>query len=85
MRDGITYPFLYFNGWSMGAQKHLQARKSEKFSLLNKLHILQCMGKIFCVEFQRVPLKLHTKYRTETLKVTIVIQYEFGIALQNSE
>ena len=26
------------------------------------------MGKIFCVEFQRVPLKFHTKYLTHTLK-----------------
>ena len=30
------------------------------YSLLNKLHIYQCMDKIFCVEFQRVPLKFHT-------------------------
>ena len=26
------------------------------------------MGQIFCVEFQRVPLKFHTKYLTHTLK-----------------
>ena len=25
-----------------------------KFSPVNKIHIFQCMGKIFCVEFQRV-------------------------------
>ena len=25
-----------------------------------------CMGKIFCVEFQRYPLKFHTKYLTHT-------------------
>ena len=30
--------------------------------------IFQCMGKIFCVEFQRYPLKFHTKYLTHTLK-----------------
>ena len=30
--------------------------------------IFQCMGKIFCVEFQRFPLKFHTKYLTHTLK-----------------
>ena len=35
-----------------------------KSSLLNKLHIFQCMGKIFWVEFQRAPLKFHTKYLT---------------------
>ena len=44
-----------------------------KSSLLNKLHIFQCMGKIFCVELQRVPLKFHTKYLTHTLKDTIFI------------
>ena len=38
------------------------------------MHIFQCMGKIFCVEFQRVPLKFHTKYLTQTLKDTILIQ-----------
>ena len=39
-----------------------------KMSKLHKNHIFQCMGKIFCVEFQRVPLKFHTKYLTHTLK-----------------
>ena len=39
-----------------------------KISKLHKNHIFQCMGKIFCVEFQRVPLKFHTKYHTHTLK-----------------
>ena len=32
-----------------------------KISMLYKNHIFQCMGKIFFVEFQRVPLKCHTK------------------------
>ena len=39
-----------------------------KISMLYKKHIFQCMGKICCVEFQRVPLKFHTKYLTHTLK-----------------
>ena len=39
-----------------------------KISMLYKNHIFQCMGKIFCVAFQRVPLKFHTKYLTHTLK-----------------
>ena len=34
------------------------------FSLLNKNGLFQCMGKIFSVEFQRSPLKFHTKYLT---------------------
>ena len=33
-----------------------------KFRHLYKIHILQCMDKIFHVEFQRVSLKFHTKY-----------------------
>ena len=45
------------------------------FSVVNKIHIFQCMGKIFCVEFQRVPLKFHTKYLTHTLKDMIFIQH----------
>ena len=34
-----------------------------KISMLYKNHIFQCMSMIFCVEFQRVPLKFHTKYQ----------------------
>ena len=45
-----------------------------RFLPANKLHIFQCMGKIFCVEFQRVPLKFHTKCLTHTLKDAIFIQ-----------
>ena len=48
-----------------------------KISPVNKIHIFQCMGKIFCVEFQRYPLKFHTKYLTHTLKDTIL--YNIGI------
>ena len=38
-----------------------------ELSTLYKNHIFQCMGKIFCVEFQRYHLKFHTKYLTLTL------------------
>ena len=37
-------------------------------SMLYKNHMYQGMDKIFCVEFQRVPLKFHTKYLAHTLK-----------------
>ena len=37
-------------------------------SPLHEIHIFQYMRKIFCVEFQRVSLKFHTKYLTLTLK-----------------
>ena len=46
-----------------------------KYSPVNKIHIFQCMGEIFCVEFQRYPLKFHTKYLTHTLKDRIFIQH----------
>ena len=46
-----------------------------KYSPVNKIHIFQCMGEIFCVEFQRYPLKFHTKYLTHTLKDTIFKQH----------
>ena len=45
-----------------------------KISMLYKNHIFQCVGKIFCVEFQREPLKFHTKYLTHTLKDVDFIQ-----------
>ena len=46
-----------------------------KFSPVNKIHIFQSMDKIFCMEFQRVPLKFHTKYLTHTLKDMSFIEY----------
>ena len=45
-----------------------------KISILYKNEIFQCMGKIFCVEFQRFPLKFHTKYLIHTLKDDDFIQ-----------
>ena len=44
-----------------------------KLSPANKIYI--CMGMIFCVEFQRYPLKFHTKYHTHTLKDMIFIEH----------
>ena len=46
-----------------------------KFSPVNKIHIFQCMGMIFCVEFQRYPLKFHSKYLTHTLKDVTFMQH----------
>ena len=40
-----------------------------------KLVIFQCMDKIFCVKFQRNPLKIHSKYLSHTWKETFFIQY----------
>ena len=55
-------------------QKGLNLRPL-KFSHVNKMHIFQWMAKIFCVEFQRGPLKFHAKYLSHTLKDVIFIQH----------
>ena len=63
--SGIT--FLWPGGRFKNAYELLNLR-ALKILMLFISHIFQCMGKIFCVEFQRVPLKFHTKYHTHTLK-----------------
>ena len=49
-------------------------QRSLKIAMLYKNHIIQCMGKIFYVEFQRVHLKLHTKFLSHTVKGVDLIQ-----------
>ena len=49
--------------------------KCWNFLLLNRIHIFQCMGKIFCGEFQSEPLKFHTKYLSRTSKDMIFIKH----------
>ena len=83
----ITYLkiYLYLPGkgghldvrWGGGFKNTYELLKLRalKFSYMNKIHIFQCIGKIFCVEFQRYPLKFHTKYLTRTLKDMIFIQH----------
>ena len=64
--------------WPGGRFKNtyeLWNQRALKFSYVNKIHIFQCMGKIFCVEFQRYPLKFHTKYLTHALKDMIFMQF----------
>ena len=49
-----------------------------KISVMYKNCIFQCMGKIFCVEFQMCPLKFHAKFLTHTLKdVYFVCRWKF--------
>ena len=76
-----TGPIQYFSAWwALLAWGHFKKAnellnlRTLKFSHVNKMHIFQCMVKIFCVEFQREPLKFHTKYLTHTLKDAIFIQ-----------
>ena len=52
----------------LGSFQKLLNLRALKFSPVDKIYIFQCMCKIFCVEFQRYPLKIRTKYLTHTLK-----------------
>ena len=53
-----------------------------KISMLFENRIFQYMGKIFCVEFQGVPLKFPIKYLTHTLKdVDFVRRWTFKSSL----
>ena len=65
MQYGITRPQ---NTERFKNADELSNLRTLKISMLYKNHTFQCMGKIFCVEFQMVPLKFHTKYLTYTLK-----------------
>ena len=47
-----------------------------KFSFRNKLHIIQCMGKVLCVEVQSVSLRFLTNYLILTLKDTILYNWK---------
>ena len=73
---------ITFGGRFKNAYELLNLRALE-ISMLFKDHIFQCMGKIFCVEFQRVSLKFHTKYLTQTLKdVDFIHRGKFNLDLR---
>ena len=78
MTDDVNVHTMTSLWWLGGRFKNtyeLLNLKALKFSYVNKIHIFQCMGKIFCVEFQRYPLTFHTKYLTHTLKDMIFMQF----------
>ena len=61
-KEGLPDPCCVITWTSRGHLKRdldLLNLRALKFSHVNEIHIVQCMGKVFCVEFQRVPL-LHT-------------------------
>ena len=51
-----------------------------KVSPVNKIYIFQCMGKIFCAEFQRYSLKFHTK-----ISYPYIQRYDFYTTLKLEE
>ena len=67
-RSGGVYKIMY----------ELLNLRALKISMLYKTHTFQRMGKIFCVKFQRVPLNIHKKYLTHTLKdVDFIHKWKF--------
>ena len=54
-------------------------QRALKYSPVNKVHIFQCMGMIFCVEFQRYPLKFHTKYSILPIHWKVWLLYNIEI------
>ena len=74
MSSKVLWEIGHLGGHFKKAYELLNIR-ALKFSPVNKMHIFQCMDKIFSVEFQREPLKFHTKYLAHTLKDTIFIRH----------
>ena len=85
--DPANVGMLFIHRWELVCQEqvfdgrsggHFKIRllnlRALKFSPVNKVDIFHCMAKIFCVEFQRYPLKFHTKFFTHTLKDAIFMQ-----------
>ena len=64
----ITYSSVRSARGALKNRYELLNLRALKFSYANKIDIFQCVGKLFCVEFQRHPLKFHTQYPTHTLR-----------------
>ena len=63
--------YTAYQKWSRGQLKNgyeLLDLRALKLWTFYKNSIFQCMGKIFCVEFQRYTLKFHAKYLGENLR-----------------
>ena len=85
VRTLVTIWFKVQNVWPGRRFKNtyeLLNLRALNFSPVNKVHIFQCMRKLFCVEFQRCPLKFHTKYLTHTLKDMFLYSTEISRALR---
>ena len=59
---------LHATGGRFKNAYELLTLRALKISMFHKNFVFQCMGQILCVEFQRYPLKFHTKYLIHTLK-----------------
>ena len=72
---GASFSIYMGPGGRFNNAYELLTLRALKISMFHKRFIFQCMGKIFCAEFQRYPLKFHTKYLTHTLKDMNFIQH----------
>ena len=71
--EGVCFVRSFSEGRFKNTSELLHLR-ALKISILYENQTFQCMGKIFCVEFQMFPLKFQTKYLTHTLKDAIFVQ-----------
>ena len=79
----LSPPRTYISdmGWVSKTLELINLR-ALKFSPMIKIYISQYMDKIFCVEFQKVPLKFHKRYLAHTLKDTVLYNSEILRALR---
>ena len=71
--------------WSRGRFKNtyeLLNLRVLKFLPTDKIYIFQCMVKIFCVDFQRYPLKFHTNLLPMHWKIWFLYDIEISRALR---
>ena len=69
-------PYITFKGRFKNTYKLLNLG-ALTFSPVNKIHIFQCMGEIFCVEFQRYPFKFHKNIFTMHWNIWFFTQNAF--------
>ena len=68
--DLVQWPINVSPGGCFKNAYELLNLRALKFSPANSMYIFQCINKIFCVEFQRVPLKFLTKYLAHSFYTT---------------
>ena len=72
----VNHYWDYYPGGRFKNTDELLNLRALKFSPLNKICLSHCMGKIFCVEFQRYPLKFHTNIFPIHWKIWFVFNIE---------
>ena len=65
---------LYCSGEHFKNTYELLTLRALKFSAVNKIHIFQCVDKIFCVEFQRV---FCAEFQKAPFEIPLKISYPY--------